>query len=269
MLLRSTSTPLLKTYVCQLSTPEPDPGSPRPVSLSLERTSSDGELKLLSLVREKMLTKSPARSGRAVVFKEEKSVCMETASSLLSDSSRSVALDDIEEEERMVSDGGDGLGNGGGSGGAGTRNAGDGFWDLSHERMDNYYQIMIETYPGDALLLANYAKFLKEVRGDNVKAEKVCEKALMANARDGDVLSMYGDLIWNNHKDNARAQTYFDEAVQSSPDDCYVLASYARFLWDAGEEEEEKEIQLSNLSTCAPSHNNLSQGYAHLAAASS
>lgn len=262
MLLRSSSTPILKTYACQLSTSESDLGgqkvsSTRPVSLSLERTSSEGELKLLSIVKEKMLSRSPARSP--VVFKE----------------TASVALAGIEEEEKIVSDGG-GLGDGGGASGG---NGGDGFWNLGHghgpsenDQMDKYYQSMIETYPGDALLLANYAKFLKEVQGDTVKAEELCERAILANARDGNVLSMYGDLIWNNHKDGARALTYFDQAVQSSPDDCYVLASYARFLWDADEEEEnneERELQFSNLSKRAPSHNlSQGQGYNHLATAS-
>ncbi|VVB10692.1 unnamed protein product [Arabis nemorensis] len=79
---------------------------------------------------------------------------------------------------------------------------------------------MIQRYPGDSLLLANYARFLKEVKGDERKAEEYCERAMLSdNGRDGEMLSMYGDLIWKNHGDGARAQSYFDQAVQSSPHD--------------------------------------------------
>ncbi|CAD5329731.1 unnamed protein product [Arabidopsis thaliana] len=107
---------------------------------------------------------------------------------------------------------------------------------------DGYYEEMIQRYPGDTLLLSNYARFLKEVKGDGRKAEEYCERAMLSESgRDGELLSMYGDLIWKNHGDGVRAQSYYDQAVQSSPDDCNVLASYARFLWDAEEEVEEEE----------------------------
>ncbi|CAA7025422.1 unnamed protein product [Microthlaspi erraticum] len=127
--------------------------------------------------------------------------------------------------------------NGGGDGGGGGGGS-----------VDGYYEEMIQRYPGDALLLANYARFLKEVKGDERKAEEYCERAMLSeNGRDGEMLSMYGDLIWKNHGDGVRAQSYFDQAVQSSPDDCNVLASYARFLWDTEEdEEEEEEITYEN-----------------------
>nr|GMC75001.1 Serine/threonine-protein kinase [Ipomoea batatas] len=88
-----------------------------------------------------------------------------------------------------------------------------------HDSTDAYYQKMIEANPGNALLLANYAKFLKEVRGDTVKAEEYCGRAILANPSDGSVLSLYADLIWQTHKDSARAQSYFDQAVKSDPDD--------------------------------------------------
>ena len=53
------------------------------------------------------------------------------------------------------SDGGDG-GDVGGSGFFGSNNHGS-------DSTDAYYQTMIEANPGNALLLGNYAKFLKEV----------------------------------------------------------------------------------------------------------
>ena len=97
---------------------------------------------------------------------------------------------------------------------------------------------MIQANPGNGLLLANYARFLKEVKADLEKAEEYCGRAILANPNDGNALSLYGELIWQTQKDAARARTYFDRAVKSDPDDCHVLASYARFLWDAGEEDE-------------------------------
>ncbi|KAL3528871.1 hypothetical protein ACH5RR_008193 [Cinchona calisaya] len=150
--------------------------------------------------------------------------------------------------------GGGGVFGGGGricGGGGGGSDGGDGYgfgsdsndsnsWH-GHDSTDAYYQKMIESNPGNALLLANYAKFLKEVKGDLGKAEEYCGRAILANPNDGNVLSLYAGLIWQTQKDAPRAQTYFDQAVQTAPDDCYVLASYARFLWDAEEDEEEEE----------------------------
>ncbi|XP_028766362.1 uncharacterized protein LOC114724214 isoform X2 [Neltuma alba] len=134
-----------------------------------------------------------------------------------------------------------------GGGGKGCDGGRGNLWDYSeggnHER-DNtnaYYQKMIEANPDDALLLGNYARFLKEVCGDYPKAEEYLERAILANPGDGNILSLYADLIWKTQKNADRAEGYFDQAVKSAPNDCYVLASYAKFLWDAEEDEEDKE----------------------------
>ena len=56
-------------------------------------------------------------------------------------------------------------GESGGSDNGGDGNSGS--WDSNHgkDSMDMYYQQMIEANPGNPLLLGNYAKYLKEVRG--------------------------------------------------------------------------------------------------------
>ncbi|KAH7858720.1 hypothetical protein Vadar_027153 [Vaccinium darrowii] len=133
---------------------------------------------------------------------------------------------------------------GGGGGGGRGSDGGDGSFDsdfFRHDNTEGYYKKMIEANPGNGLLLGNYAKFLKEVRGDLAKAEEYCGRAILASPNDGNLLSFYGDLIWESKRDADRAETYFDRAVKTDPGDCYVMASYARFLWDAEEEEEEKE----------------------------
>ncbi|MCD7449998.1 hypothetical protein HAX54_002715 [Datura stramonium] len=131
-------------------------------------------------------------------------------------------------------DGGNGPGSGSSSGSDDSNS-----WH-GHDSTEAYYKKMIETYPGNALLLANYARFLKEVKGDLGKAKEYCERATVVNPRDGNVLSLYADLIRLTQKDASRAHAYFDQAVKSDPDDCYVVASYARFLWDAEERDEEE-----------------------------
>ncbi|KAK3006219.1 hypothetical protein RJ639_015563 [Escallonia herrerae] len=161
-------------------------------------------------------------------------------------------------------DGGGGgriCGGGGGGGGGGKWDGGDGegdsgYWDSSKgsDSTDVYYQKMIEANPGNSLILSNYATFLKEVRGDFVKAEEYCGRAILSNPSDGNVLSLYADLIWQTHKDAPRAESYFDQAVKAAPDDCYVMASYAQFLWDAEEEEvgDDRQDESSTYSMSPP-----------------
>ncbi|GAB2269492.1 hypothetical protein Dimus_004409 [Dionaea muscipula] len=145
-------------------------------------------------------------------------------------------------------------GNGGDRSGCGT--GGGGRFDNGsggHDATEEYYQEMIRANPGNALLLGNYARFLKEVRGDLVKAEEYSGRSILANPDDGNVLSMYADIIWQTKRDADRAENYFDQAVKSAPNDCYVFASYAKFLWDTDEAEEEDHDDENQKINDAPS----------------
>ncbi|XP_058113362.1 uncharacterized protein LOC131256512 [Magnolia sinica] len=302
MLLRSSSTPLLNSWVpmSKESSPEPDhvpsmhrarsaghhlspslsitasSNSPSPLDESMAslkkitRASSENDLRELSLPPRAHKRRPFPRSlnGLSSISSEEGEEGERGIESVASSLDRLfsssgldesidgvqgcyVGLKDKESSLPMFLGGGFGGSNGGGiCGGRGGRDGGgdeDGRSDFSDsnnngsESMEAYYKNMIEVNPGNPLLLANYAKYLKEVRGDLGKAEEYCSRAILANPGDGDVLSLYGDLIWQTHKDAERAESYFNQAIQVAPDDCYVMASYAQFLWDAEEEEEEEE----------------------------
>ncbi|KAH7446390.1 hypothetical protein KP509_01G053500 [Ceratopteris richardii] len=101
---------------------------------------------------------------------------------------------------------------------------------------DSYYQSLLETDPGNPLLLRNYAEYLLK-NGEAKKAEEFYERAILADPNDGEVLSSYAKLQWDSNRDEERAEAYYDRAVRAAPDDCFVMASYASFLWDVEEDE--------------------------------
>lgn len=110
------------------------------------------------------------------------------------------------------------------------------------ERRDAYYEKMLESNPGNPLLLTNYSKFLHEVQHDVEKAEKCYKEALMASSGDGEILSMYANFIWETHNDAAQAELYFRQAVEVASENCYVVASYAYFLWNSKDDDEEEKL---------------------------
>lgn len=205
MLLRSSSSPILNSWLPNSSGSSPEPENlpqltrTRSVSLaasfSIEdglgrssptRTAYESDLKDLAAgcKKEKVRILRP-RTPKLVKVKEDK---QEEMGRLLSTSGLGLgeavsALEEgcavVEEKEKILQTlvvGGGSIGGsggkvcGGGGGGGGGRD-GSGFGSDSqdsnswhgHDSTDAYYQKMIEANPGNSLLLANYAKFLKQV----------------------------------------------------------------------------------------------------------
>ncbi|KAG8639297.1 hypothetical protein MANES_14G133300v8 [Manihot esculenta] len=256
MLLRSASTPILNSWISHTKESSPEPeichqihkfrsltltaSSTSPFSSSSSSSHDDSVKKMIRALSENDLKHLPLPKKKpmnkimdAVMLEEEDEKtalvgpgCFTLGASVLNEECAVGTKDDgllgFLVDGGVGSGGGKIYGGGGGSGGSGRGDDGDsGFWDsnLGSDSTDVYYQKMIEANPGNSLLLSNYAKFLKEVRADFVKAEEYCGRAILANPNDGNSLSMYADLIWQSHKDASRAETYFDQAVKAAPDD--------------------------------------------------
>nr|XP_004242780.1 uncharacterized protein LOC101248118 [Solanum lycopersicum] len=259
MLLRSSSSPLLKQqhYSCLPQEPK------KYLSTLIVSSLSQLEYNSIQKKMSRASSESDLNSSNSccmalhnlqlpITFDEEDKedeVGLTNGLMLLSNSGLEMTeRHEVEEEkhtravEQLVVDGG-----GSGGDGSGKKCGGDGDGDGDSDgdsfeySTDLYYTKMIQADPGNSLLLGNYARFLKEVSGNMVKAEEYCERAILANPSDGNVLSFYADLIWRAHKDVPRANNYFHKALKVAPNDCYVLASYAHFLWDVEDEEEEEE----------------------------
>ncbi|KAJ4839234.1 hypothetical protein Tsubulata_007767 [Turnera subulata] len=278
MLLRSASTPILNSWMPHTKDPAPSPEpefhnpthKPRSITLTasssspfssscsstvdsslrrMTRAFSETDLKDLAVPKKKPFAEIMGGIGMPVEEVEEEEEERTTATATAAATMGFLSFDEgcgmVKETEILVGGGVGGHGGkvcGGNGGGDSADDGGDGsYMNRRHDSTEIYYQKMIEANPGNPLLLGNYARYLKEVLGDMVKAEEYCERAILLNPNDGNVLSMYADLIWQSRKDPSRAETYFNQAVQAAPDDCYVLASYARFLWDADEEEEDDQ----------------------------
>jgi Tfp pilus assembly protein PilF len=78
-------------------------------------------------------------------------------------------------------------------------------------------------------------QFFRQSKRDLQSADEYYSRAILADPKDGEILSQYAKLVWELHHDQDRASSYFERAVQASPKDSHVHAAYASFLWETEE----------------------------------
>ncbi|KAJ1271837.1 hypothetical protein BS78_06G156200 [Paspalum vaginatum] len=105
--------------------------------------------------------------------------------------------------------------------------------------LDAQYKRMVDEQPGNALFLRNYAQFLHEVKGDPRRAEEYYSRATLADPGDGEIMSQYAKLVWEVHRDHERCLGYFQKSVQAAPQNSHVLAAYASFMWEQDDDDDD------------------------------
>lgn len=61
-------------------------------------------------------------------------------------------------------------------------------------------------------------------------AEDYYSRAIIADPRDGEIISQYANLVWELYRDHNKASCYFERAVEAAPEDRYKDACYFFFF---------------------------------------
>ena len=180
MLLRSSSTPILDSWPPNSKESSSDPEMAPQILLSrsislttsslssvegsskkISRALSETDLRELSLPKRKPITKTVNRlSSLPVDEREEEDSCPISRTASYGGLWWGVGSD--AGCEGVCVEGGS-EGGGGSDGGYAHGKSGYGDSNNGNGNMESYYRTMIEANPGNALLLGNYARFLKEV----------------------------------------------------------------------------------------------------------
>ncbi|RZC44187.1 hypothetical protein C5167_037138 [Papaver somniferum] len=96
------------------------------------------------------------------------------------------------------------------------------------------YQKALLQEPHNALLLANYAKFLHLVVHNHDRAEEYFKRAADIEPVDAELLSHYATFLWTVKKDIGAAEERYLEAIEADPGNMFHASSYAIFLWNTG-----------------------------------
>ncbi|KAE8689608.1 hypothetical protein F3Y22_tig00110933pilonHSYRG00168 [Hibiscus syriacus] len=105
-----------------------------------------------------------------------------------------------------------------------------------HFRTDLVYQMCVAEEPDNALLLANYARFLHLVVKDYDRAEEFYKRAIEADPEDSEALGLFADFLWQVRNDHWEAEEIYSQALQVDEKNPFHASKYANFLWNTGGE---------------------------------
>ncbi|KAE8655439.1 hypothetical protein F3Y22_tig00117027pilonHSYRG00045 [Hibiscus syriacus] len=105
-----------------------------------------------------------------------------------------------------------------------------------HFRTDLVYQMCVAEEPDNALLLANYARFLHLVVKDYDRAEEYYKRAIEADPQDSEALGLFADFLWQVRNDHWEAEEIYLQVLEVDEKNPFRASKYANFLWNTGGE---------------------------------
>lgn len=111
---------------------------------------------------------------------------------------------------------------------------------LSLKEMENafdYYEKALAEFPGNVLVLNNYAYYLSEKGGDLAKAERMSRKTIEAEPKNPTYLDTFAWIFFKEEK-YGLAKIYIERAVANERDpSSVILEHYGDILWFNGEQD--------------------------------
>jgi tetratricopeptide (TPR) repeat protein len=104
------------------------------------------------------------------------------------------------------------------------------------DRADAIYREGIESIDDPRLLVA-YARFLKNIRNENDRAQEIYERAITAHPDSPVALGNYAFFLKSVRKDHGRARELYERAIAADPNDANSLGNLAGLLLESEDDE--------------------------------
>jgi len=105
------------------------------------------------------------------------------------------------------------------------------------EKAYDYYDKALAEFPGNILVLNNYAYYLSEEGGDLAKAERMSRKTIEAEPKNSTYLDTFAWIFFKEEK-YGLAKIYIERAIANEQDpSSVILEHYGDILWFNGEQD--------------------------------
>ena len=122
------------------------------------------------------------------------------------------------------------------------------------QEADEFLQKLMTKSTADSNSLGLYAFFLMDMLHDNDRAEKIYDRAIIANPSHADILGNYANFLWGIRRYRDRAEKMYERAIEADPANVRNANNYANFLMDALHDNDRAEEMYERAIAADPSH---------------